>query len=62
MHVCMHIDDVKGVNDVNDVINNYTVYLHRYIHRGVGSGPAGAVLAGPLFIKMKTKFHFAKRK
>ena len=30
--------------------------------RGVGSGPAGPVLAGPLFIKVKTKFHFAKSK
>ena len=28
--------------------------------RGVGSGPAGPVLAGLLFIKVKTKFNFAK--
>ena len=32
------------------------------LFRGVGSGPAGPVLAGPLFIKVKTKFHFAKSK
>ena len=30
--------------------------------RGVGSGPAGPFLAGPLFIKVKTKFHFATSK
>ena len=30
--------------------------------KGVGSGLAGPVLAGPLFIKVKTKFHFAKSK
>ena len=30
--------------------------------RGVGSGPAGPVLAGPLFIKVNTKFHSAKIK
>ena len=32
------------------------------LFKGVGSGPAGPVLAGPLFIKVKTKFHFAKSK
>ena len=37
------------------------VGLHQSIKdRGVGGGPAGPVLAGPLFIKVKTKFHFAK--
>ena len=29
-------------------------------YKGIGSGPAGPVLAGPLFIKVKTKFHFAE--
>ena len=29
-------------------------------HKGVGTGPAGPVLAGPLFLKVKTKFHFTK--
>ena len=28
--------------------------------KSVGSGPAGPVLAGPLFIKVKTKFHLQK--
>ena len=34
----------------------------RVVDKGVGSGPAGPVLARPLFIKVKTKFHFAKSK
>ena len=38
-------------------------YLKRFHYtRGVGSSPAGPVLAGPLLIKVKTKFHFAKSK
>ena len=28
--------------------------------KSVESGPAGLVLAGPLFIKVKTKFHLQK--
>ena len=28
-------------------------------HKGVGTSLAGPVLAGPLFLKVKTKFHFA---
>ena len=31
-------------------------------NKGIGSGPAGPILVGPLFIKVKTKFHFAKSK
>ena len=31
-------------------------------NKGVGTGPAGLVLAGPLFLKVKTKFHFTKSK
>ena len=33
--------------------------LAKYI--GVGAGPAGQVLAGPLLFKVKTKFHFCKK-
>ena len=33
-----------------------------FTHRGVGIGPAGLVLAGPLFLKVKIKFHFTKSK
>ena len=33
-----------------------------YLNKGVGSSLAGPVLAGPLFIKVKTKFNFAKTK
>ena len=28
---------------------------------GVGAGPAGQVLAGPLLFKVKIKFHFCKK-
>ena len=28
---------------------------------GVGAGPAGPVLAGPLLFKVKIKFHFCKK-
>ena len=31
------------------------------IHIGVGEGPAGPVLAGPLLFKVKIKFHFCKK-
>ena len=34
----------------------------KLVCRGVGIGPAGPVLAGPLFLKVKTKFHFTKSK
>ena len=30
--------------------------------KAVPNGPVGQVLAGPLFLKVKTKFHFAKSK
>ena len=42
-----------------EMSNSQTVW---YICRGVGSDAAGPVLARPLFIKVKTKFHFAKSK
>ena len=32
------------------------------ISKGVESGPAGPVLAGPQFIKVNAKFYFAKSK
>ena len=28
--------------------------------KAVADGPVGQVLAGPLFLKVKTKFHFTK--
>ena len=31
------------------------------VHIGVGAGPAGPVLAGPLLFKVKIKFHFCKK-
>ena len=30
--------------------------------KAVADGPVGQVLAGPLFLKVKTKFHFSKSK
>ena len=32
-----------------------------YIYRAGGIGPAALVLAGPVFLKVKTKFHLCKR-
>ena len=31
------------------------------IAKAVANGPVGQVLAGPLFLKVKTKFHFYKK-
>ena len=30
------------------------------MYKGVAAGPVGLVLVGPLFPKVKTKFHFTK--
>ena len=30
--------------------------------KAIANSPVGQVLAGPLFLKVKTKFHFAKSK
>ena len=30
--------------------------------KAVANGPVGQVLAGPLFLKVKTKFHFTESK
>ena len=30
--------------------------------KAVGNGPVGQILAGPHFLKVKTKFHFTKSK
>ena len=38
----------------------YQLYSIR-IFIGVGAGPAGQVLAGPLLFKVKIKFHFCKK-
>ena len=31
-------------------------------YKAVANGPVGQVLAGPLFLKVNTKFHFTKSK
>ena len=33
---------------------------HRTSDKTIANGPVGQVLAGPLFLKVKTKFHFTK--
>ena len=35
-------------------------FVSHYYSIGVGAGPAGPVLAGPLLFKVKIKFHFCK--
>ena len=49
------------------VTYSYVVTIHicdqncekgSYTRIGVGAGPAGPVLAGPLLFKVKIKFHF----
>ena len=43
------------------------MYICRYLgscdghNRAGGIGPAAPVLAGPVFLKVKTKFHFCKK-
>ena len=37
----------------------YSTLTHTF--KGVGTSSAGPVLAGPLFLKVKTKFHFTKK-
>ena len=32
------------------------------MNKAIANGPVGQVLAGPLFLKVKTKFHFTKSK
>ena len=52
--------DAINIFDVKDYV--LSLSCNERLIRGVGSGPAGPVLARPLFIKVKTKFHFAKSK
>ena len=46
-------------------VHSYIVctYIDSYVSYiiGVGAGPAGPVLAGPLLFKVKIKFHFCKK-
>ena len=35
---------------------------HKCTAKAVADGPVGQVLAGPIFLKVKTKFHFTKSK
>ena len=43
---------------LSTICGNYTVTYYK----AVANGPVGQVLAGPLFVKVKTKFHFTKSK
>ena len=40
----------------------YASLLHHMILKAVANDPVGQVLARPLFVKVKTKFHFTKSK
>ena len=35
-------------------------YLYGIKDKAVANGPVGQVFAGPLFLKVKTKFHFTE--
>ena len=38
------------------------IYFSATLSKAVANGLAGQVLTGPLFLKVKTKFHFTKNK
>ena len=42
--------------------NLLTEVYHEIISKAVANGPVGQVLAGPLFLKVKTNFHCTKSK
>ena len=50
------------MNSMLKSAQRYSISVECMKIKGVESSPAGLVLAGPLFIKVKTKFHFAKSK
>ena len=55
--------DSQPVSIVEDVgFINFVKTLEPCYNRGIGIGPAGPVLARPLFLKVKTKFRFIKTK
>ena len=51
------IVDTPLVHNMNKAEFPYT-----YKSKAVADSPVGQVLAGPLFIKVKTKFHFKESK
>ena len=57
----MHLHNLVfpvGLSDSIDIVIYRDSYL---LSIGVGAGPAGQVLAGPLLFKVKIKFHFCKK-
>ena len=50
------------MNSMVKCAQRYSISVECIKIKGIGSGLAGPVLAGLLFIKVKTKFHFAKSK
>ena len=46
---------------IHKYIIHACIHTYAYTHIGVGAGPAGQVLAGPLLFKVKIKFHFCKK-
>ena len=38
------------------------LFINTALAKAIANGPVGQVLAGPLFLKVKTKFYFTKSK
>ena len=50
----------QTINHLNRLIVERTGFM--LTGKAVANGPVGQVLAGPLFLKVKTKFHFTESK
>ena len=48
--------------DVLAMVLVFELLILRTVSKAVADGPVGQVLAGSLFLKTKTKFHFTKSK
>ena len=49
------------VRNINEAVYKGDISSLSISYIGVGAGPAGPVLAGPLLFKVKVKFHFCKK-
>ena len=52
-----------SIVDIRSSMTNYyrnSNNVNTSSHKGVGTGLAGPVLVGPLFLKVKTKFYFTR--
>ena len=58
-----NVDTTPGISDHGVILLTSLYDQALYLSpKGVADGPVGQVLAGPLFIKVKTKLHFTKSK